>query len=633
MIRTITLTALVLRFTISVQAAVCTSMIAALSLEGHETRMSDAAYFSIIRGINDGLSKLCRRLIRSRRRGVSIELLVACYLLIVTVALQFSSTILLSDVHDFVMIGDTHSAQVQGLLLSPYAPDTVNSGLSMNAWSPVYVTFGEVDGLGAATPDELGLSDSGLLQRAFLPFSDSLNRTAVRFFEGNAMVMNSRVACMRPVMTASLGIGGIPYDNHTYGNIQGVLDLQGSLRDATDNQATIACNTTNCQTMSFDCDLPSKLISDRDSQTSFCQITKIGGPLQDFITDWNTSDKAWAPDSFVYLSFVTNMTFEDWNMLSDPLPIGAGVPSGEWNTYATGNSSYVTASLCFSANKMQRQTVQMSTAGNTWEPQVDWSLTAPDSNTSAVQRSFGVDPNRHTFQDRGILDMIVKGSANDGPPSSAGNDIFPDLDRSGRNFTRSGDTSDTFDQLNNEGLWAGGVTNASFSGCESCFINTVITHKEFESVWRDIISATNRPVQALQARKTMMASTIFQRYQSSLGQTEEARITQTKLVETPGSCFQHGCAGFVSVITLLFSHLLCVAVITGLYVTRIRYSRYGNIWHTVSQLITPDMANIIQQSNNKRDLVITRQMGKAADVPVKIVGSATGFSVGIRAAV
>lgn len=114
MVQTITVCALLLRLSISVQSTVCTSMIAGLVLEKHYTRKSQVAYFSVVRGINSGPRELLQTMLhlRSKTLLTQIELWLLVLLFAVTVALQFSSTILLSDMHDFHIISNVNSTNV-----------------------------------------------------------------------------------------------------------------------------------------------------------------------------------------------------------------------------------------------------------------------------------------------------------------------------------------------------------------------------------------------------------------------------------------------------------------------------------------------------------------------------------------
>ncbi|KAI3321431.1 hypothetical protein HD806DRAFT_523917 [Xylariaceae sp. AK1471] len=615
MTRTITLTSLFLRLTISIQATVCTSMIAALVLEKRSVRKSDSAYFSIVRGINDGLFRLCKTLWSSRSRDIFVnsELWFAFILTVVTLALQFSSTVLLSDMHSLLVVGDMESANVNNLLLAPYDSTAVNSGVEMTAWTPVYTTFGEVQSnTSKSIPNALGFSDSGLLQRGLLPFPETANRIAVRSFEGNTMVMNSRVVCMRPVMKPVFGAVWLGMTDYTYGGVQGILDLQTSLQNATDGASSISCESTGCQKVAFKCKLPTTPDDDGHEKSSFCWIAPLGGYPLSQDTLWTPLESPWVQNSSIYLTFRSVMNSDDWISLTEPRTVEAGIPLQEWNTYNIRNGATVRASLCFSAFRMERQNVRMTTSKALWEPTVNWTLTSSKRDTSKLRKFLDVDAKSYALEERGILDMTIMGPADDGPSSSPANEIFADLDAYGQNLTRAGETEAIFDELFYEGLTSGWTPNNSYSACRDCLMFTAVIHSESSSLWEDIMTSTGRAVDALQSYKAVMAFKVFENFMPSLSQTEEVQMATTKLVQVPGPCNKHGCPGFISVTVLLAIHLLSVAVITGLYAGQIRYSRHRNIWHTVSQLVSHETAEIVEVANNRGDEAAFTVIGKKA---------------------
>jgi hypothetical protein len=73
MTQAITLSSLVLRSVVSLQAGVCTSMIAALLLEKHFARRSNVAWLSVMRGINDGPLKLAQIMLSSKSFTVLLQ--------------------------------------------------------------------------------------------------------------------------------------------------------------------------------------------------------------------------------------------------------------------------------------------------------------------------------------------------------------------------------------------------------------------------------------------------------------------------------------------------------------------------------------------------------------------------------
>ncbi|KAI0020746.1 hypothetical protein F4780DRAFT_345018 [Xylariomycetidae sp. FL0641] len=114
MTQAVTIVALGLRLIISYQSTVCTSMVAALVLERCSVRKSNAAFVSVMQGLNDGPRKLLETMLTLLNFSILtyIEFWLLLLMAIVTLGLQFTSTILLSDLHNFVIVSDPQHAQV-----------------------------------------------------------------------------------------------------------------------------------------------------------------------------------------------------------------------------------------------------------------------------------------------------------------------------------------------------------------------------------------------------------------------------------------------------------------------------------------------------------------------------------------
>ncbi|KAI0798841.1 hypothetical protein GGR55DRAFT_684543 [Xylaria sp. FL0064] len=204
MTRTITILALVLRSVVSFQVALCTSMTAALVLEKRSTRKSDVAYLSIARSL-------------------------ICLLASIMVALQFSSTFLLSDLHDFVIVGDVKTQPVFNFGTFEILNDTgIQAPLLEN--DLIYAVFGEELASPNITPSASGFSDTGTIRRGYLPFRGSENRTSVRRYLGSTLVTNSRTICVPPQLKGNL----LPRDGDLeyagVGHMVGILDYARSIR-------------------------------------------------------------------------------------------------------------------------------------------------------------------------------------------------------------------------------------------------------------------------------------------------------------------------------------------------------------------------------------------------------------------
>ncbi|GAW27312.1 putative cupin-like domain protein [Rosellinia necatrix] len=146
-----------------------------------------------------------------------------------------------------------------------------------------------------------------------------------------------------------------------------------------------------------------------------------------------------------------------------------------------------------------------------------------------------------------------------------------------------------------------GDVNGTWILCFWCHITGFGTHPEYGILFSDIVSQTGRAANALLSLHTALAWTVHYSYLGSYNLLHEAHIASTVIVRAPSKCTDGGCEGLVAVVTLIVFHLLCVAVITVLYVTQIRHSRYGNIWHAVSQLVNDEMREVLEAANAASD--------------------------------
>lgn len=379
-----------------------------------------------------------------------------------------------------------------------------------------------------------------------------------------------------------------------YGGITGVLDLGASLRDATGGSESIHCDSNGCRNEAFDCNIPAR--SDDQWQSSFCHIYAFDRPYYDLDVSWNSTQPPWAQNSSIYLAFVTNMDNSSWASLPEDYTVDASDSLQEWTSYNLQNGFRVNVSLCFSAFHMERQYVRMTTSGILKEPVVDWDTTTDAWNTTDVQNFLGINGGDKIQDDSG-LQLAILGPPNDGTPSSPANVLFP----TDGNVTRGTDTQLIYEELYYDALTYSLVPNATFRGCTNCVLNAVNAHREVGMLWGDIIQATKRPVEALQSIKTIYAWTIYESFQRSLGVPEEVKLASILLVRTPGPCGVHGCGGYISFVLLVSFHLILIAAITAIYAKQIRYSRCGNIWHTLSQLQSLEVKEVIQQANSASD--------------------------------
>lgn len=352
MSQAITLAALLIRVIAAAQASVCTAMLASLILEKREVRKSQAAQFSVMRGINDGPLKLLRLLLPSRQTILHAESLLVFALTLSTFSLQFSTTILFSDIYDGTVAGDTIPIRVKHSILNETAHIVIST---FQYQAPVNAVYGEVPSNRSSAPDSRGFSDGGLVQRSFLPFDKQQNRTAVRRFEGDGVTMNTRVACMRPEFEGSFVTDILPRvvaDLKNYNaRINGTLRYGKSLRDAHSNSTL--CNSEGCQSARFDCGLPEGIDESSGYQSAFCSVASAGGEYWNGTGDigWETSDEPWTSHSMVQLVYLNNIASANWPLVVVPLKLADAprIDYEEWSSFELLPGKFLNITLCFSA--------------------------------------------------------------------------------------------------------------------------------------------------------------------------------------------------------------------------------------------------------------------------------------------
>ncbi|KAI1326422.1 hypothetical protein F5Y16DRAFT_228577 [Xylariaceae sp. FL0255] len=114
----ITLSTLTLQADVNLQSAVCTSMLASLYLERRNARKAQVGWLSVMRGLNNGPWKLARVILSSPSLDLilCLEFWLMILMAITTMALQFSSTILLSDIKTDVIVGNSNRTMAGDLL-------------------------------------------------------------------------------------------------------------------------------------------------------------------------------------------------------------------------------------------------------------------------------------------------------------------------------------------------------------------------------------------------------------------------------------------------------------------------------------------------------------------------------------
>ena len=124
--RSVTLCSVVIRFSIASQAVIATSMLAALAFSRHRPLLHLSASLSVMRFVNTGPSSMVPMLFKDPSGVGRFPVWVFAIILACTTSLsQFSSTILLSDFHDDLVIetlGNTSTLSGYKTIIPSWSP-------------------------------------------------------------------------------------------------------------------------------------------------------------------------------------------------------------------------------------------------------------------------------------------------------------------------------------------------------------------------------------------------------------------------------------------------------------------------------------------------------------------------------
>lgn len=192
----ITLTGVLIRVAIGTLAVVTTSMIASIAVESHGVPLPAFAEVSIARFTNSGPQSLFTLLFVTTTFKAYLRLL-ALMLLIVVIAAQFSSTLLVTDLKESRISSLDQMVSYAFTFMDSRVARPLHI-LNRNSWlraptsSEIFAEYSEE----YQTAD--GYEDTGTTIRAFLPFALQSERESLRSFRGMARVFDARVMCISP---------------------------------------------------------------------------------------------------------------------------------------------------------------------------------------------------------------------------------------------------------------------------------------------------------------------------------------------------------------------------------------------------------------------------------------------------
>ena len=436
----VTLASLVIRTSIAFQAIVCTAMVAALALRWHQVDVAGSAAVSMFRFTNSGPFSFLPWLFGtdSMRRlpGAGVLILL---LALITLASNAVSTVLVSDLNLAVVSGNYSKTPAFGVNVTRKRFVDLDFEQSSPAFyrrrAEQYPSFAERTL--TATTQSSGLYDTGVVLRAFLPFSSANDRSRIEYFNGTAASLMMRTICAKP-----------KHDNITFArDFTGDLGDEGIRITGTISVDPVVEKEKQLNTTAVgdvDCFLSTGL------ELYVCQIHGVGLNSIEYTSanDVGSNEIGWWLDfDMVYLDTndpmkslqtlpgeIQGQTYLVWNGTSlsmnktlsnnQPQPGNDSewayveLPLGTFNSkryvfpepYLIANyiSGYLT--LCVTMTLDQYMNISASRPQIVDEPSIGWIKSVNDSSpdkidTESIRKQLSVNTVNLSLQERGLLSL------------------------------------------------------------------------------------------------------------------------------------------------------------------------------------------------------------------------------------
>ena len=584
--RTVALSSLVMRTSMSMQASTATSMLAGLALENTQILLLHLASVSTMRSANAGpyilawliLKAFLKDPLRWHRALVPTLLLI---LVITTTLAQFTSTTLLADLKPGIVPGDNSSYTIATNFhtVNGSTPVTLR-GTVWDKKPPFYPTFAEYHEAPSLVEEDK--SDTGLTLRAFLPLSGQEARSSLRAFSGLATVLDCRVQCFRPELTLEAG-------HYT----TGALALTGSISAA------------GSQSTNFSCVLPQP-VSDAEGNTDEWQIamTYLGtfpnassAPVHSELRPLTSRGQYGM--GFVVVNLTAGSPAEWQTVL--------GVDGGEFGTFGTSgvgpvlyssrqewldliftkNASLImSVSLCYSSYDTAGLAIQAFSGSNRTEPMPRYDPLKQNYDYSGIRSQLGQLPNGQQAQildERGVLSLSERDSWNPGVGDDANSSwlinavaltlvddlvdsqTFETATSTGNNITAHLYAADDYSTL----VWPGEPRLGTDASTTALFQQIVKDQRGIAS--------------AIQSLLTVFTSMLYYDQLQQFNYANNISMTSFVVVSKPASV-----RGLTAVTIVASVHLLLIAYIVYRFHSKSSVSTVGNAWQTVAQVMQGD---------------------------------------------
>ncbi|KAI2470093.1 hypothetical protein F4781DRAFT_391692 [Annulohypoxylon bovei var. microspora] len=688
--RSVTLCALIIRVVVDLLTGISASMLAAQILERGSIYLGGLAKISIMRAATPSLSSLILSFRQVGRKSKSLCPLVLTFLLaILMFSLQFSSTILLSDIGAGSLIGlpnttdysydldwgwDTDSALArvngQDIYNSTLGPSSLSSGPGIaylpSAWTrrpesfPIFAEYRE------PLPTKPNVDDTGYVFRSFLPFSDSEKRRSVSSFRGPSFVLDSRVSCQKPTISAlSTSHASSPWNwvNSWY-TITGIVsnsteidglwfptdvstDIPFSCQHRVMSQyypSTDESNTTKRDTGFELCSIQSnnhfiQLPNELDPETVVVQKTEAAGSLRSQLYNYTEADQAPSRGP-AFLVIASNWTlsqpeYEPFTKLQ--------VKMDNSSNHSAPFVEEVLFSLCYTSWESAPSYIEMNTRSQLKEEaSIEYRTdihTYDFTDLGSVLAHYGLGPSASST-DRLSLSKPKYNSSLAYPIQQfstekmvTNTDFNPLLHGWGaileKNKANNISTKDYYSGLSADYIapgdyskflkaplfrtWAPVLGNMSIGLYKARNLPSELIPDEIklpdqilQKFFNDAMNVTNNsPASSLSGLLTLLSSMAYYELIPLFGKKGTADVTLFEVVLYPKSW-----RGLTAVILLLSAHLLVCTVILYTFLTRTRLTRLGSSWSSVAQIYSAGTETLIRGGTLASDAEVEKHLSE-----------------------
>jgi hypothetical protein len=453
----------------------------------------------------------------------------------------------------------------------------------------------------------------------FLPLQTK-QRGLLRRFDGVAITHETRVTCARPSFSdashfSSTGdpefIGiylrqgpNLVSDKDFYGYLEGTV-----LWNATEGSG-FPCTGKFCSlSLPIKCRLPVAMDVPPAMTDFFDQLNQRVGFSQSSMCSV-APFVAGRPAVYMVLNVTGAVT--DWLPLNQTrLP----EPSfdKEWTSYSFSPQASFSTTLCAVSTNFTLDHVQLE-GSNPIQPSLERRQDSGSWNMDPVLKLHGIIPTNDTG--RGIMTLTNTSTAS-----------LNDLGR----ITKYSDfaiTNQNNTVLKYEGpysflselsrylkeLVGGGVTagerNFTLQFCWTCLpyrgnatTEGLDPHAFHVITFHEVMMATGHAAPAVQSLFTVLAQVLYYTTQAAFDYGGNATVVFSEPVAVPRRW-----TGFSVVAATTLAHVICVAAITNLFVRRTRYSFYGNAWHAIAQVVSPELAPVLEGATQMTDSQVLRRL-------------------------